>query len=120
MDDLFNCFHDLHLEETWHHLRFVVFGSWIPHLRLFVGVERMTDFIFGGTGFGIWWWLLSARKPDLFLLITRDSDIGLGMAGWLGFHMLPLLANRSINEKLQIRLCACNNLSLVLTGCNLR
>ena len=45
--------------------------------------------------------------------------------GWLGgwgFHLLLLLlANRCINEKLKIRLLsACNNLSLVLTGCNLR
>jgi hypothetical protein len=44
----------------------------------------MTDFIFGRTGFGISWWLLSARKLDLSLFITRDSDIGMGMAGWLG------------------------------------
>jgi hypothetical protein len=36
--DLFNCFDDLQLEGTWHQLRFVVFGRWVLHLRIFVGV----------------------------------------------------------------------------------
>ena len=69
--------------------------------------EGMTDFMFGRTRFWAFVVVVISKEIDLFLLITRDSEIGMGMAGWLGFHVLPLLANRSMNGTLKTRLLSC-------------